>query len=109
MDIAVDLGSDRTRVFIENKGIVLDEASVVAFDVDENAPVCQKFASACKSLSLNCELVSTFGGSDNNVLFGHSIRGLVVSTGMHNCHSVNEYTTTKMLTDAASLALELMK
>ena len=26
MDIAVDLGSDRTRVFIENKGIVLDEA-----------------------------------------------------------------------------------
>ena len=30
MDIAVDLGSDRTRVFIENKGIVLDEASVVA-------------------------------------------------------------------------------
>ena len=25
MDIAVDLGSDRTRVFIENKGIVLDE------------------------------------------------------------------------------------
>ena len=24
MDIAVDLGSDRTRVFIENKGIVLD-------------------------------------------------------------------------------------
>ena len=34
MDIAVDLGSDRTRVFIENKGIVLDEARVVAFDVD---------------------------------------------------------------------------
>ena len=33
MDIAIDLGSDRTRVFIENKGIVLDEASVVAFDV----------------------------------------------------------------------------
>ena len=33
MDIAVDLGSDRTRVFIEIKGIVLDEASVVAIDV----------------------------------------------------------------------------
>lgn len=34
MDIAIDLGSDRTRVFIENKGKVLDEASVVTFDVD---------------------------------------------------------------------------
>lgn len=34
MDIAIDLGSDRTRVFIEGKGVVLDEASVVTFDVD---------------------------------------------------------------------------
>ena len=34
MDIAIDLGSDRTRVFLENKGIVLDEASVVTYDVD---------------------------------------------------------------------------
>lgn len=34
MDIAIDLGSDRTRVFIENKGKVLDEASVVTYDTD---------------------------------------------------------------------------
>lgn len=40
MDIAIDLGSDRTRVFIENKGIVLDEASVVAFDVDTYDIIC---------------------------------------------------------------------
>ncbi len=36
MDIAIDLGSDRTRVFIENKGKVLDEASVVTYDIDTN-------------------------------------------------------------------------
>ena len=34
MNIAIDLGSDRTRVFIENKGKVLDEASVITYDVD---------------------------------------------------------------------------
>jgi rod shape-determining protein MreB len=34
MDIAIDLGSDRTRVFIQNKGKVLDEASVIAYDTD---------------------------------------------------------------------------
>lgn len=34
MDIAIDLGSDRTRVFIESKGKVLDEASVVTYDID---------------------------------------------------------------------------
>jgi rod shape-determining protein MreB len=36
MDIAIDLGSDRTRVFIENKGKVLDEASVITYDIDTN-------------------------------------------------------------------------
>ncbi len=34
MNIAIDLGSDRTRVFIEHQGKVLDEASVVTYDVD---------------------------------------------------------------------------
>lgn len=34
MDIAIDLGSDRTRVFIEGKGKVLDEASVITYDTD---------------------------------------------------------------------------
>ena len=34
MDIAIALGSDRTRVFIENKGKVLDEASVITYDID---------------------------------------------------------------------------
>ena len=34
MDIAIDLGSDRTRVFIEGKGKVLDEASVITYDID---------------------------------------------------------------------------
>ncbi len=34
MNIAIDLGSDRTRVYIENKGKVLDEASVITYDVD---------------------------------------------------------------------------
>ncbi len=36
MDIAIDLGSDRIRVFIENKGKVLDEASVITYDIDTN-------------------------------------------------------------------------
>ncbi len=36
MNIAIDLGSDRTRVFIENKGKVLDEASVITYDVDSH-------------------------------------------------------------------------
>lgn len=36
MDIGIDLGSSRTRVFVEKKGIVLDEASVAAYNVAQN-------------------------------------------------------------------------
>lgn len=36
MDIGIDLGSSRTRVFVDKKGIVLDEATVAAYNVAEN-------------------------------------------------------------------------
>ncbi len=36
MDIAMDLGSCRTRIFIDKKGKVLDEASVAAYNVNTN-------------------------------------------------------------------------
>ena len=36
MDIGIDLGSSRTRIFVDNKGKVLDEASVAAYNVAEN-------------------------------------------------------------------------
>lgn len=36
MDIGIDLGTSRTRLFIDKKGKVLDEASVAAYNVAEN-------------------------------------------------------------------------
>lgn len=36
MDIAIDLGSSRTRVYVDKKGKVLDEASVAAYNVINN-------------------------------------------------------------------------
>ena len=36
LDIGIDLGSSRTRVFVDKKGIILDEASVAAYNVAEN-------------------------------------------------------------------------
>ena len=34
MDIAIDLGSGRTRIYTPDKGVTLDEATVVAYDFD---------------------------------------------------------------------------
>lgn len=36
LDIGIDLGTSRTRLFIDKKGKVLDEASVAAYNVAEN-------------------------------------------------------------------------
>lgn len=36
MDIAIDLGSSRTRIFVDKKGKILDEASVASYNVVTN-------------------------------------------------------------------------
>ena len=36
-DLAMDLGTANTLIYITEKGIVLNEPSVVAINVDENA------------------------------------------------------------------------
>ncbi|MBR3149824.1 MAG: M20/M25/M40 family metallo-hydrolase [Eubacterium sp.] len=79
-----------------------------AFCVPDDNPVVKRFKSCCGELGLSGECAPTFGGSDNNVFAQHGIDGIVVSTGMNNCHSVDEYTTVDMLTQAAELALKLM-
>lgn len=83
--------------------------NVTAFNTPDDSRVVTRFKQACGALSLPCKISPTFGGSDNNVLAGKGIEGIVVSTGMNNCHSVNEFTSVKMLTESAELALELMK
>jgi tripeptide aminopeptidase len=83
--------------------------NVTAFNIDSDNQVVSRFKKACDNLSLDCNITRTFGGSDNNVLALKGIDGIVVSTGMNNCHSVNEYTSVDMLKNSANLALELMK
>ena len=84
------------------------EICIRAFNVDENGEVAQRFKNCCNKLGLSGECAPTFGGSDNNVFASHGIDGLVVATGMNNCHSCEEYTSVSQLEAAAKLALELM-
>jgi len=84
------------------------EQCVSAYNVDENHPVCVRFKNICKKQGLECSIVETYGGSDNNQFFPKGINGLVVSCGMNNCHSCDEYTTVDHLTKSAELALGLM-
>ncbi len=85
------------------------ETCVEAYNVNENHPVAERFKKVCSQMGLEPSIVETYGGSDNNQYVPKGINGLVVSCGMNNCHSCDEYTTVSQLTNAAELALNLMR
>lgn len=81
---------------------------IEAYSIGKEEPVVGRFARACKKLGLSGNLIGTFGGSDNNVFAKHGIRGLVLSCGMYQVHSIEEYTTMADLVMGAKLVRELI-
>lgn len=73
----------------------------------ESVPV-RRFRRVCQSLGLAGDIISTFGGSDNNTFAEHGIKGLVLSCGMYQAHSVKEYTRTADLAAGAKLIAGLI-
>ena len=85
------------------------EEDLVAYRIPEEHPVVQRFQRACRRLGLSGETVKTFGGSDNNILLLSGITGIVLSCGMEQVHSTQEYTTVRELEKGAMLVAELVK
>lgn len=81
---------------------------IEAYSVGKGEPVAERFARACEKLGLPGDLTETFGGSDNNVFAKQGIRGLVLSCGMYQVHSVEEYATMNDLILGAKLVRELI-
>ncbi len=84
------------------------EVAVKAFATPDSTETVRRFKRCCVDMGLSGETYPTFGGSDLNVMAQHGMEGLVVATGMNDCHSVNEFTTVNELNRAAQLALKLM-
>lgn len=64
-----------------------------AWSVPEDAVICRRFASACREVGIEPVLEAACGGSDASFFSAHGIQCLVLATGMHEIHSVREYTT----------------
>ena len=79
-----------------------------AYETPLHHPILGLFKKACADIQLGCNLVKTFGGSDNNTLFENGITGLVLASAMEKVHSCQEYTTTDELCRIAELTLQLM-
>lgn len=86
------------------------ESTVVynAWAVEESDPICKRFASACRALEITPVFEAACGGSDASFLSAHGIRCLILATGMHEIHSVREYTTLREMEIMAELVYRLM-
>lgn len=96
---------------VEGSGaeLVVDcQADVAAYHIEENEEVVQRFFESCKALHIKPTTGATFGGSDNNYFALNGIRGIVLSCGMYNPHTINEYTRTEDLYTGAKLIAELI-
>lgn len=83
--------------------------NAVAYQIDKDASVVKRFERSCKVLGIEPELVTTFGGSDNNNFVRHGIQGVVLSCGMFQVHSTKEYALIEELKKGAALVAELIR
>ena len=84
------------------------EVHLIAYETAKDSVPVKRFERVSKELGLSGDLVETFGGSDNNSFAKNGIPGLVLSNGMYQAHSVNEYTTIKDLVTGAELIAGLI-
>lgn len=95
----------------EERGVSVSlekEVHLEAYRTAEDESVVIRFKKACEKLGLPGETVSTFGGSDNNIYVRQGLHGIVLSCGMFQVHSVEEYTTVDELEKCARLVAELV-
>lgn len=79
-----------------------------AYGVPEDAAVVRRFKAACEAVGIEPELTFSTGGSDNSVLSRKGLQGIVVACGMHEIHSVNEYTKLSELTAMSKVVERLI-
>lgn len=79
-----------------------------AWQVAEDGELSRRFARAAKKINLVPRFVKACGGSDASFLSAHGIDCLVLSTGMHEIHSVREYTTLQEMETMAQVVKNMI-
>ena len=79
-----------------------------AYEVNKESPVVARFQKVSEELGLPGKLISTYGGADNHVFCENGLEGIVLSCGMENVHSTEEYIKTENLERGAELVKALI-
>lgn len=90
------------------KVIISSKIGIKAYQIEKTSHVVKRFFNACKHLGIDAEVLSTFGGSDNNHFVQHGIKGIVLSCGMQKVHTKDEFIYLDDLSMGTALAMELM-
>ncbi len=84
------------------------EFGCLAYQVEEQHPVVNRYVKVCEVLGYDTILINTFGGSDNNNFLRNGIVGIVIACGMNQVHSCKEYTHIEELEKCCNIVIELM-
>ncbi|HBP37300.1 MAG TPA: peptidase T [Clostridiales bacterium] len=87
---------------------IQQSTSYQPYRISPESPVVKRFTRACRKMGLPVHLITTGGGSDNNVLVLNGIEGIVISCGMMQVHSCQEYIRVADLVQTAALVRELI-
>ena len=79
-----------------------------AWKTGEDHVLSRRFAEACLEAGLAPQFEPACGGSDASFLSQHGIRCLVLATGMHEIHSVREYTSVEEMEIMADVVRNLI-
>lgn len=79
------------------------------YSIDENAPSVQFVREACNELGVNFVMEASGGASDANIYNEYGVESLVLSVGMREVHTVNEYVYESDIILATNLLLETIK
>lgn len=86
------------------------EIEFSAYNVGLNDNVINRYTNALNKINdKKINFIKTFGGSDNNNLSMHNIKGIVIGNGMRKVHSKDEYILIDDLVDTSKLILKLIE
>ena len=99
---AIRLGAGITGIDFKS------EIHLIAYERNEDEEVVKNFRTAAKKTGIEPKLISTMGGADNHQINKNGIKGIVLSCGMQNVHTTEEYIEIADLEAGAGLVAELI-
>ena len=99
---------EKTANQFQGKLLINSTIPMYAYEINLQHPVVLHMKKAAANIGIHVNLISTFGGSDNNNFVRNGITGVVLACGMQQVHSFHEYTTIKDLLLCVRLVKELM-